>query len=111
MLRELELTNFKSFLRTKMDIKPLTVLAGLNSSGKSSVIQAITMILSYYTHHDISSPDHVSPRLLKSKSSKESYFNLLIQTDYSGMLDLQVNVSDYPDNFLDQWSNQLAKLL
>jgi predicted ATPase len=92
MLTELELTNFKSFLRTKMDIKPLTVLAGLNSSGKSSVIQAISMILSYYTNHDISSPDHVSPRLLKSKSSKESYFNLRIQTDYSGMLDLRVIV-------------------
>ncbi len=44
MITQLELKGFKSFVDQSIDIKPLTVLTGLNSSGKSSVIQAIRMI-------------------------------------------------------------------
>jgi predicted ATPase len=92
MITNLELINYKSFLNTAIDIKPLTLLVGLNSSGKSSVIQAVNMILSYYKTHTIELPDHASARLQKSKSSKENFFKLNMRMDGFGSLDVQVNI-------------------
>lgn len=43
MIDQLTLKGFKSFIDTTLEIKPLTILTGLNSSGKSSVMQAIRM--------------------------------------------------------------------
>ena len=43
MISQIALSGFKSFVDESLDIRPLTVLTGLNSSGKSSVIQAIRM--------------------------------------------------------------------
>jgi predicted ATPase len=44
MITELTLFGFKSFLYRKLELNQLTVLTGLNSSGKSSVIQALLML-------------------------------------------------------------------
>jgi len=43
MITEIELNAFKSFPEKRIGFKPLTLLAGLNNSGKSSVIQALRM--------------------------------------------------------------------
>ncbi|HGE5928420.1 TPA: DUF3696 domain-containing protein [Escherichia coli] len=43
MLDELVLKSFKSFIYSKLELSNITVLTGLNSSGKSSVLQAIRM--------------------------------------------------------------------
>jgi predicted ATPase len=40
MITKINLTNFKSFESLNIDMAPITLLTGLNSSGKSSVIQA-----------------------------------------------------------------------
>ena len=39
MLSSLTLKNFKPFENQSFSLKPLTLLAGLNSTGKSSVLQ------------------------------------------------------------------------
>ena len=44
MLNNIRLKGFKSFVNEDIELKPLTLLTGLNSSGKSSVIQAIRMM-------------------------------------------------------------------
>lgn len=44
MIKEITIRGFKSFFDEAIKIAPLTVLAGLNSSGKSSVIQAIRIL-------------------------------------------------------------------
>lgn len=44
MIKEIALTGFKSFLNTNLELNKLTLLTGLNSSGKSSVIQALRML-------------------------------------------------------------------
>ena len=44
MLKTWGLTNFKSIHNTDLDLAPLTVLTGTNSSGKSSFIQSILLI-------------------------------------------------------------------
>lgn len=43
MIQRVDLNGFKSFDDTSIELKNLTLLTGLNSSGKSSVIQAIEM--------------------------------------------------------------------
>ena len=43
-LRSLKLKNFKSIAHGAVEFKPLTVLVGMNSSGKSSLLQAIRFL-------------------------------------------------------------------
>jgi predicted ATPase len=45
MLNLLSLHNFKSARNLEVPLKPLTVLSGLNGSGKSTVLQSISLIL------------------------------------------------------------------
>ena len=47
MIDELKLEYFKCFKKLKLSLAPLTILTGLNSAGKSSVIQSI--VLPYQT--------------------------------------------------------------
>ena len=44
MITKLEIANFKSHKNTKININNLTVLTGINSSGKSSVLQALLLL-------------------------------------------------------------------
>lgn len=41
MINRIEIENFKCFENVNIDLKPLTILTGTNSSGKSSLIQAM----------------------------------------------------------------------
>lgn len=45
MLESITLKNYKSFENeTSIEIKPLTILCGVNSSGKSSIIKSLLMM-------------------------------------------------------------------
>jgi predicted ATPase len=44
VIDRLSLENFKSFKKQEFRLKPLTLMAGVNSSGKSSIIQAIRLL-------------------------------------------------------------------
>ncbi len=44
MLREVQLENFKCFEHLKLDCAPLSLLCGLNGTGKSSLIQALLVL-------------------------------------------------------------------
>ena len=44
MIRKIELHGFKSFVLDEIEFNQLTLLTGLNSSGKSSVVQALRML-------------------------------------------------------------------
>jgi len=44
MLKSMELINFKCFYRQHINFRPLTLLTGINSAGKSSVIQALLLL-------------------------------------------------------------------
>jgi predicted ATPase len=48
MLKSISLENFKCFEHIKLDISPLTILCGINSSGKSSVINSLLMLKQSY---------------------------------------------------------------
>lgn len=44
MITKLKIKGFKSYVDYAFELKPLTILTGLNSSGKSSVIQALRLM-------------------------------------------------------------------
>ena len=44
MIQELTISGLKNIKYEKMALKPLTLLTGLNSTGKSSVLQAILLV-------------------------------------------------------------------
>jgi len=48
MIQSIQLTNFKCFEHQDVILKPLTLLAGLNSSGKSTIIQALLLLRQSY---------------------------------------------------------------
>ena len=52
-LRSLELKNFKSIVSSRVEFNPLTVLVGMNSSGKSSLLQAVRFLSQTATAHKI----------------------------------------------------------
>ena len=48
MIQEIRLKNFKPFESQSFQIKPLTLLSGLNSTGKSSVLQSLLLLRQSY---------------------------------------------------------------
>jgi AAA15 family ATPase/GTPase len=48
MIASLRLKNFKPFPDQSLVFKPLTLLSGLNSTGKSSVLQALLLLRQSY---------------------------------------------------------------
>jgi len=44
VIRNLEITNFKAFAHADIRLSPYTLLSGLNSSGKSTVLQALALL-------------------------------------------------------------------
>ena len=48
MIQSIQLTNFKCFEHQDVVLRPLTLLAGLNSSGKSTIIQALLLLRQSY---------------------------------------------------------------
>jgi predicted ATPase len=50
MIRKISIENFKNIKNQCFDLPSLTILTGLNSTGKSSIIQSILLLSKYYTH-------------------------------------------------------------
>ena len=83
MISEIRLHNYKSFIDQKIETAPLTVLTGLNSSGKSSIIKAIKMIkesyLKGFTAGDFDKAYNI--QALKSKLTKDNFFSISLIID------------------------------
>lgn len=50
MLKQLTLRNFKCFAKASLRLAPLTLLTGVNGTGKSSVIQSLLLLRQSYDH-------------------------------------------------------------
>ncbi|MFC5214733.1 AAA family ATPase [Streptomyces coerulescens] len=57
MIDQLSLTNFKAFRSADIPLAPVTLLTGLNSSGKSSVLQAFVLLRQSYDSSTLYSSD------------------------------------------------------
>lgn len=56
MIDRLGLGNFKGFQQAELPLAPLTLLTGLNSSGKSTVLQALALLRQSYEAGDLRVP-------------------------------------------------------
>ena len=52
MIKNISLNGFKSYVNQTFELSPLTILTGLNSSGKSSVIQSIRILKNIVAYKD-----------------------------------------------------------
>jgi len=71
MLTSVDLNGFKSFVSDTIDLGKLTLLTGLNSSGKSSVIQAILMLAKAARNEEVFLEGHGDIAELRNPYSKE----------------------------------------
>src|ERR1044072_1992259 len=53
MIKEIRLKKFKKFKDTTVKIAPFSILMGENSSGKTTVIQAINLALNIFSRFDL----------------------------------------------------------
>jgi len=71
MIKTLELSGFKSFLAENIDFGGLTLLTGINSSGKSSIIQAILLLEKRAIGAPVSLKGHGSLDEMRNPFSKD----------------------------------------
>ncbi len=95
MITNIKLQYFKSFVENNIPIKNLTLLTGLNSSGKSSLIQAIRIISNtLHENKNILLAGHGSFEEVINKSGKD---NINFEVTDSSLKNLKVNV--WKDDF------------
>ncbi len=102
MIQRVDLNGFKSFDDTSLELKQLTMLTGLNSSGKSSVIQAIEMA---ETFRNTNGRTFLLKRHGNEKElTNESYngFEIDVHSDtYSVHLDSEAGKSEFNGDMTD----------
>ena len=57
MIDRLTITNFKAFAAADLPLGPYTLLSGLNSSGKSTVLQALALLRQAFDQDMLHDPD------------------------------------------------------
>lgn len=86
MLKELRIKNFKSLKDTGyLEIKPITLLVGPNSSGKSSLIQFLLLLKQTVESRDIENPLIFNGTCIQL----ESYQNIIYRNDVNQNLEFE----------------------
>jgi predicted ATPase len=88
MIKQLRIRNFKSLVDTgTLDIRPITILVGPNSSGKSSLIQFLLLLMQTARSRDIE-----NPLLLNDDNCLrlESYKNIIFRNETSKPLEFEI---------------------
>ena len=90
MLKSISLENYKCFEKLKVDdkdeleIAPLTVLCGVNSSGKSSILKSLLMLKQSYEDNSVSNYILLNGKYIDNgtfnevvfDNAKKSYFSI-----------------------------------
>lgn len=105
MLKNIELKAFKSFMDNTIELNKLTVLTGLNSSGKSSVIQAIRMIDRLCKKKKYLLPGYGDYRELTNDRCEPGSMQIAIEADNGTKYKLGENVGEFGD------TNSFPKLI
>ena len=73
MINSITLKAFKSFLYRELDLENLTILTGLNSSGKSTIIQSLLILdKAFKNEKNLLLDGHGTESDLRNKNSKET---------------------------------------
>lgn len=81
MYTSVKLERFKSFIDSEIPLKKLTVLTGLNSSGKSSVMQALRMLNNYVENKNPVIKEHGYIYELKNINKREPSFVITLNRE------------------------------
>lgn len=85
MITRLTLVNFKAFRRLELPLGPLTLLTGLNSSGKSSVLQALALLRQSFAGVLLGESLLLNGELVELGSARD-----ILHDDFGQELDLSV---------------------
>jgi len=101
MITELHIKNFKSHADSLLQLKPLTVLTGLNGSGKSSVIQSLLLLRQSFKRQ----------RLNEALILHDTLCNIGIGKDaiYQASKDDFIQFDIKADNFLYSWKFSVSE--
>lgn len=92
MLKELRIKNFKSLKDTgTLEIKPITLLVGANSSGKSSLIQFLLLLKQTVESRDIENPLIFNGTCIQL----ESYRNIIFKNDVNQTLEFEFSFDPF----------------
>lgn len=108
MITKLKISNFKSHQNTELNTSALTLLSGINSSGKSSILQALLLLRQSYKKGRLSAGlDLNSPLCDIGKGLDALYqfsdteiIQFQIETDAHSMHDFRFNVQNRYDETL-----------
>ena len=97
MLNSIELENFKAFgARTRVPMAPITLVLGENSAGKSSILQALTLLKQSHTRRQAGAT--LLPRAADGITDLGSFNELLHDHESSRTLHLALELtSDFDD--------------
>jgi predicted ATPase len=74
MITELFIQNFKSHKNTRLSLNPLTLLTGVNSSGKTSVIQSLLLLRQSYKKQQLDKTLVLNDFLCKIGTGKDAIY-------------------------------------
>ena len=91
MIKTFEVENYRSCLKTKIDLHPtLSVLIGPNGSGKTNILQAILFLSKMANHDQLFAPQH-------DRSTVSSRIRVVFQEKQRTSLRLSASISAYTD--------------
>lgn len=99
-LRSIELKDFKSISRAKVDFQPLTVIVGANSSGKSSLIQAILALSQAVRYEEATNRFPLNGELIRLGTFEEVK-NFKSQESNSP---IQISTTIHSNDHIAEWS-------
>ena len=100
MIRDIELTNFKCFKDISLRTKPLTVIAGGNAAGKSSIIQSLLLLRQSKPREGNMTTLHVDDDLVNLVS--------IDQVRYANSNTPEIKITIYDDKLDDEYSVEVA---
>ncbi|APU17217.1 MULTISPECIES: AAA family ATPase [Actinoalloteichus] len=103
MLRHLTLRHFKAFATLALPLGPFTLLSGLNSSGKSSVLQAIALLRQSFTSGVLGSDDTHLGLLLNGEFVELGRGQDVRHEAWSGAGEIEIGLAD-DSNVSYRWS-------
>ena len=95
MLTSINIKDFKSLHDENLQLKPLTILTGTNSSGKSSVIQAIMLVIKYSNAINRYSMEEITRYLndfstIRNKKNNAKLVSIQLDTEKNNTINLEM---------------------
>ena len=102
-LQSIELKDFKSIAHAKVDFNPLTVIVGANSSGKSSLIQAILALSQAVRYEEATNRFPLSGELIRLGTFMEVKNFKSLELDSP----IQISTTVHSNDQIAEWSLDL----